>query len=102
MVALVVIVLFNLLNIRIMFSNYLPEYHCFTHRAAAPWPRLAQQVDWVDLVLTVESWLNSQVGPHHQQWAWDSPSWQLPTYYMAVAFREQRHQTLFLLRWSTL
>lgn len=82
-------------------SYFLPEYHGFKYRAWAPWPASdMEQMDWVFGVLTVEEWLEEYVGPHHSTWAWDRVDLCQQGQYIGVAFRENPHRTLFLLRWG--
>ncbi len=80
-------------------SFYLPEYHAFEYIARAPWPRPQIQTDWVDAVATLEYWLEQYVGEHYVRWAWaterDHNSWEA-----CVAFKWDKHRTLFLLTWS--
>jgi hypothetical protein len=81
-----------------MRSFYLPEWHDFAHISRIPWPDLGRdQLDWVSSVEHMESWLNRNIGQHWTSWAWANAnsSWE-----MAVAFRWDRDQCLFLLRWS--
>jgi hypothetical protein len=81
--------------------GYLPEYHCFQYRAWAPWPVLSdQQQDWIDAVDTVESWLETSVGPHYELWAWDRVDLAVQGHFLGVAFARDPHRTLFLLRWG--
>lgn len=78
---------------------YLPEYHEFKYIARCNWPRPQPQMDWIDAVLTLEHWLKEYVGPHYQRWAWTTEQAQT-TYEACVAFKWEKHKTLFLLRWS--
>lgn len=78
---------------------YLPEYHDFEYIARAPWPNYDSQLDWVENVITLETWLEQYVGEHYKRWAWaterDHNSWEA-----CVAFRWDKHKTLFLLAWG--
>lgn len=80
-------------------SYYLPEYHNFEYIARAPWPNYDSQLDWVENIDVLESWLNQYVGQHYQRWAWateqNQRSWEA-----CVAFRWAKHKTLFLLTWA--
>lgn len=80
-------------------SYYLPEYHDFDYIAVAPWPQPQVQMDWIQGYLTMEQWLNQYVGGHYTRWAWatqrDHNSWEA-----CVAFRWEKHRTLFLLTWA--
>lgn len=78
---------------------YLPEQHSFEHVAIAPWPKPQIQMDWVDGVITMEHWLEKHIGQHFIHWAWatqrDHNSWEA-----CVAFKYDKHKTLFLLQWA--
>lgn len=78
---------------------YLPECHDFEYIARAPWPNYDSQLDWVENVHTIESWLESYVGEHYKRWAWASEHDQ-KCYEACVAFKWDKHRTLFLLTWS--
>lgn len=78
---------------------YLPESHDFDYIARAPWPNYDSQLDWIDQVETIESWLNQYVGEHYKRWAWATDSNQT-IYEACVAFKWAKHQTLFLLTWA--
>lgn len=76
----------------------LVDLHYFTHRAAVPWPTASDmQIDWVQGVRTIESWLNNNVGQHLLNWAWDDSN---NTYYLGVAFKWDQDRLLFVLAWS--
>ena len=80
---------------------YLPEYHCFEHVATVPWPIKSPiiQVDWVEAVETIESWLETYTGPHLVEWAFTTTQEQ--NYWEAcIAFKRERNATLFLLTWA--
>ena len=72
--------------------------------AVAPWPHVEDprhigQRDWVLQVNTVESWLDTNIGPHYVEWTWDM--WTLKqAFYCGVAFRREPSVTMFLLRLS--
>jgi hypothetical protein len=71
------------------------------YRAAAPWPLVEHhgQIDWIESVYTVESWLESTIGPHYREWCWDT--WALHNSSIcAVSFKLEKYSTLFLLRYS--
>ena len=80
-------------------SYYLPESHDFEYIARAPWPQQEIQLDWIQGVNTLHEWLESYVGPHYIRWAWatsrDHNSWEA-----CVAFKYDKHKSLFLLTWS--
>lgn len=72
------------------------------YRAVAPWPLIERngQLDWIDSVDTVETWLERCVGPHWQQWTWTM--WTLDNPYLcSVSFARESDSTLFLLRFSS-
>jgi hypothetical protein len=80
---------------------FLPEYHEFDHIALAPWPVSSSliQIDWVDAIGTIESWLEQYTGPHLKEWAFSTCQEQ--NYWEAcIAFRRERNKTLFLLTWT--
>ena len=79
---------------------YLPEYHDFEHIAVAPWPQLCElQLDWVDAMNQLETWLNRYVGPHYAEWAYAQQ--QSHDYWQAcIAFKRAKSKTLFLLTWT--
>lgn len=78
---------------------YLPEYHSFEYIARAPWPNYDSQLDWVENITTLESWLERYVGAHYQRWAWATER-DHESYEACVAFRWDKHRTLFLLTWA--
>lgn len=80
---------------------FLPEYHEFDYIAIAPWPIVAQpyQIDWINAIETIESWLVKYAGQQWQEWAFASAQEQ--QYWEAcIAFRQEKYKTLFLLTWS--
>jgi hypothetical protein len=81
---------------------YLPENHNFKHIAIAPWPHIHSnwQLDWVDAIDTLESWLNLRIGPHYSAWAY-SQQHDLEYWQACIAFKEAKYKTLFLLTWTT-
>jgi len=72
------------------------------YRAVAPWPKIESasgQLDWVDSVNTVESWLEHHIGHHWQHWTWSM--WTLDNPYLcSVSFARAPDSTLFLLRFG--
>lgn len=78
---------------------YLPELHNFNYIARAPWPKPQAQIDWIDQINLLETWLDSRVGPHYARWAWATEQDQ-QTWEACVAFKWAKHKTLFLLTWS--
>ena len=84
-----------------MPTGYLPEYHTFQYRAWAPWPRKeSDQMDWIDSYTCVEQWLERYVGRHYSMWAWDRVDLVSQTQFLGVAFQQDQHRGLFLLRWG--
>jgi hypothetical protein len=77
--------------------DYFPDLHDFQYVANVHWPGLAGQVDWVSGVEEVEQWLTGYVGSKYQRWAWH---WALECYDVSVAFKYDKHRSLFLLAWS--
>ena len=75
----------------------LPDYHEFEYIASAPWPDTGIQLDWVERIEIIESWLEGSVGSHWVEWAWH-PAREIS--FAAVAFRWEKHKGLFLLRWG--
>jgi hypothetical protein len=76
----------------------LVDLHYFTHCAAVPWPNLSNsQVDWINGVRTIESWLNDNIGHRLLNWAWDDSK---NNCYIGVAFKWDQDRLLFVLAWS--
>lgn len=67
------------------------------YRATVNWATLQPQVqiDWVDLVLTVEEWLDANVGAKGTTWDWMDH-----TACTQVGFLREQDCTWFNLRWS--
>jgi hypothetical protein len=82
-------------------NNPYPEYHTFTHIACVPWPHWGKgQMDWVEGITELESWLNMYTGPRWVEWCWAESS--LQRYWeISVAFKQPKYKTLCLLRWGT-
>jgi hypothetical protein len=84
--------------------RYLVDYPVdpyFPYIALAPWPQdpLRHQIDWVDSVNLLESWLSLHIGQHYSAWVYATVDCQL--YYQAcVAFGIEKHKSLFLLRFG--
>jgi hypothetical protein len=79
--------------------RYLPDYHEFEYIASTPWPHYGnQQLDWVDRIDIIETWLTRSVGPHYREWAWHPAQ---DICFAAVAFRWERSKSMFLLRWGS-
>jgi hypothetical protein len=83
-------------------SYYLPELHAFEHVAIAPWPTVLNchdQLDWINAVDCMETWLNRYVGSHYSCWAYHNGT-SIDYWQACVAFKWARHKTLFLLQWA--
>ena len=80
-------------------SYYLPEHHAFEYIAAAPWPIMTAQMDWIEGYSIMESWLEQYVGEHLKRWAWTTTR-EHTSAEACVAFKWDKHRTLFLLTWS--
>jgi len=72
------------------------------YRAVAPWPQIVTdtgQLDWIESVDQVETWLENFVGYHFVHWTWTM--WTLDNPYLcSVSFRREPDSLLFLLRWN--
>lgn len=77
--------------------DYLPVKHDFTFIADIRWPTTDDQLDWITGVTDVEQWLLQYTGPKYQRWAWN---WATTHYNLSVAFKFDKHRTLFLLNYS--
>ena len=71
----------------------LVDKHDFEFVATVPW---ASHHDYYTLAGQIEFWLDSNIGWHHQVWAWHDS--QQP-YLVGVAFRWDHDRTFFLLHW---
>ena len=82
-------------------SYYLPDIHDFEHVATAHWPVIVcdQQLDWISSVDCMEDWLNRYVGSHWSHWAYHNGT-SIDYWLACIAFKQAKHKTLFLLRWS--
>jgi hypothetical protein len=79
---------------------YLPDLHAFEYVASAPWPGCEEQIDWIDSIIILESWLEQYVGSHYSHWAYHNMGWGLKPGYCSLAFKRAPDRTLFLLRWA--
>ena len=78
--------------------DYVPVLHDFLYTADIAWPgRDNEQLDWILGITQVESWLLQYTGAKYQRWAWNMAT---ESYNISVAFRYDKHRTLFLLTWS--
>lgn len=79
-------------------TYYKPDDHCFEYIALVPWPGTPQpQIDWLDHVLLVESWLEAHVGSRHVDWAWSDHPNRCP-WHACVAFKDINDHLLFCLQ----
>lgn len=87
-------------NNHMFTTRHLPDHTDFAHLARVPWPlEDPDQIDWIGAYTTVESWLNTSIGPHWVRWAWSTCQDQT-TFDCCVRFRYSADRTLFLLRWA--
>ena len=78
--------------------DYVPVLHAFDFTASIPWPgRAHEQLDWILGITEVEQWLISYTGPKYQRWAWTMAA---ECYQISVAFKYDKHRTLFLLNYN--
>lgn len=78
--------------------DYTPVVHDFAYTAAIPWPgEQYEQLDWILGVVTVEQWLEQYIGAKYSRWNWNMAT---ESYQVSVAFKYDKHKTLFLLNWS--
>ena len=78
--------------------DYTPERHGFEYTADSAWPgRAYEQLDWIIGITQVEEWLLNYTGPKYQRWAWNMAT---ESYNISVAFKYDKHRTLFLLNYS--
>ena len=79
---------------------YLPDYHNFEYLATVRWPMLmSDQQDWIFCLDELENWLERFSGPRYASWAWAQCQDQQP-YECSVAFKWDKHRTLFLIKWT--
>lgn len=69
----------------------------YPHIAKGRWPQPMPQTDWVDTLIVMEHWLNTNIGPERWSWALD---YQTNPSEACVAFALEKHRTLFLLQWA--
>ena len=78
--------------------DYVPVLHDFEYIATVPWPgRQYEQLDWILGVHEIEMWLNDHNMHKYSHWAWNMG---IEVYTISVAFRWDKHRTLFLLQWA--
>lgn len=77
--------------------GYFPDLHNFEYIADIHWPcPRGEQIDWVTGVVSVEDWLLIYTGAKYERRAWHRAS---DCYNVGVAFKYDKHRTLFLLEW---
>lgn len=77
------------------------DHPCLPYRAIAPWPVILVdgRTDWVSSVDYMESWLESNVGPHWAAWTWSM--WSLHnSEFCGVSFSREKFCSMFLLKFS--
>ena len=78
--------------------DYVPTIHDFKYTADIPWPgRYGEQLDWIVGIAQVQFWLEQYTGPKYQRWAWNMAT---ESYHISVAFKYEKHKTLFLLNYN--
>jgi len=78
--------------------DYMPVLHAFKYTADIAWPgRAHEQLDWILGITQVEQWLIHYTGPKYERWAWNMAK---ECYNISVAFKYDKHRTLFLLNYS--
>ena len=78
--------------------SYFPDKHDFDFIANVAWPTSTnEQIDWIKGITEVEQWLLSYTGPKYDRWAWNIAT---ECYNVSVAFKYDKHRTLFLLNWN--
>jgi hypothetical protein len=76
----------------------LVDRHQFQYHAHIPWPiSNSTQMDWIEGLLSIETWLRECVGPRYASWAYDDCR---ALYNIGVAFKWDQDRTLFVLTWS--
>lgn len=78
--------------------DYVPVKHDFAYIASIRWPgQVGEQLDWIASIGHVEFWLEAYTGPKYQRWAWNMAT---ECYNISVAFKFDKHRTLFLLNYG--
>jgi hypothetical protein len=76
----------------------LVDWHRFQYHATVPWPVFDHcQVDWIQGITVVESWLKDRVGPRYAVWAYDDCN---ILNNIGIAFKWDQDRTLFVLAWG--
>jgi hypothetical protein len=78
--------------------DYAPCINDFVYYADVDWPhQTLEQVDWITGITEIETWLIQYTGPKYSRWTWATAR---EVYHVGVAFKYDRHRTLFLLQWA--
>ena len=78
--------------------DYYPVLHDFEYTADINWPgRYGEQLDWIVGITQVQFWLEQYAGPKYQRWARNMAT---ECYHISVAFKYDKHRTLFLLNYN--
>ena len=75
------------------------EETLFPHSVIVSWPIPQPQIDFVDQIITVEGWLESNMGPQGVRWAW-IPREFAPSWLCCVQFAKETDALMFSLRWG--
>jgi len=70
-----------------------------TNQQTQPWPTMTQ-IDWVEALSTMETWLEASIGHRYDAWVW-AEHLAITAWHCGVAFHRESDKTLFLLRWGT-
>jgi hypothetical protein len=79
--------------------DFVPSKHNFIYTAEVVWPKIinTDQIDWINNFTCVEDWLVDYIGSKYQRWAWNMAT---DCYNLSVAFKYDKHRTLFLIHYS--
>jgi len=77
--------------------DFVPTRHNFHYIADITWPSNEHQLDWIDGVYEVETWLRDHHMAKYSHWMWN---WASQHYQISVAFRYDKHRCLFLLNYG--
>jgi hypothetical protein len=79
--------------------DYVPVLHNFVYTASIAWPgQQYDQLDWIVGITEVEAWLTQYAGAKYQRWAWNMGTESY--HHISVAFKYDKHRTLFLLNYA--
>ena len=77
--------------------DFVPVKHNFEYIADVNWPVFGQQLDWITGVYNVELWLVDHHMAKYSHWVWN---WASTCYQISVAFKYDKHRTLFLINYG--